>query len=137
MANGAVAGQRHVLPVLIAPPDELRHVFVDVLGDEGGQWQRPVVDGGPVLDLEDGVRGGRQGADDACVARTEGCPLNELDVPAAPPALAFAPGQVLVGAGPTAALLAVAVGANTRGLVAVSSRRKRLPVLVVLSLFFN
>src|SRR5882672_6470179 len=72
------------------------------------------------------------------MSRAERCPLDELDVPAAPPALALAAGQVLVSARPTAALLAVAVRAHTGGLVAVGPRRKRLAVFVVLlSLFLD
>src|SRR6266850_1306729 len=134
LADRAVARQRHVLAVLIAPPNQLGHVLVDVLGNERGQRQGPVVDGRPVLDLEDRVCRWRQGADHACMSRAERRPFDELDVPAAPPALALAAGQVFVSARPAAALLAVAVGANAGGLVAVGPRRKGLAVFMT-SLF--
>src|SRR5438105_6888041 len=125
LADRAVAGDRDVLAVLIAAPHQLGHVLVDVLRHQRRQRQRAIVDGRPVLDLEDGVRGRRERANHARVAWTERRPLDELDVAAAPPAVALPPGQVGVGARPAPALVAVAVGADPGRLVAVGARGER------------
>src|SRR5450759_327181 len=132
LPDSAVARERDVLAVLVAAADELRHVLVDVLRHQRRKRQRAVVDGGPVLDLEDRVRSRRQRPDHARVPGTEWRPLDELDVPAAPPALALAAGQVLVRARPSALLLAVAVCAHAGGLVAVVVRWSRRSPLLLL-----
>ena len=127
LANGAVAGERDVFAVLVATPNQLGHVFVDVLGDERRERQGAIVDSRTVLDLEDRVRGGRERPDHARVPGAKGSSLDELDMSPAPPALALAPGQVLVGAGPAAALLAIAVRAYTCRLLAVGTGWGRRP----------
>src|SRR6476660_5143538 len=58
------------------------------------------------------------------MSRAERRSLDELDVLATPPALALAPGEVLVCAGPTAPLATIAEGANPWRLRAVSSQRR-------------
>src|SRR5450759_3415696 len=119
LTDSAVAGERDVFAVLVATANQFGHVLVDVLCDQGRKRQGTVVDGRPVLDLEDRVGGGSQGPDHTGVARAEGSPLDELDVLSAPPALAFAARQVFVRAGPAAALLAVAVGAHPGRFVSI------------------
>src|SRR5207237_6299098 len=112
LAHRAVARDRHVLAVLVAAADQLGHVLVHVLRDQGRQRQGAVVDRGPVLDLEDRVGRGGQGADDAGVAGAERRALDELYVAAAPPAVALASGHVGVSAGPVAGLLSVSLGGS-------------------------
>ena len=129
LPHSAVARDGHILAVLVAPAYQLGDVLVDVLRDQGRQGQRAVVDGGPVLDLEDRVRRRCERADHARVAWAERRPLDELDVATAPPCVAFAAGHVLVGASPTASLAAVAVSADPGRLLAVGAGRKRSGLL--------
>src|SRR5207253_6881213 len=113
----------HIFAVLIATADKLGHVLIHVLGDQRRQWQGTVVNGRPVLDFEDGVGGRSEGADHARVAWAERRAFDELDVAAAPPALAFAAGEVLVRTSPSTALATVRERADSRRLGPVGALR--------------